>query len=96
MNFEGKIVLVIGVSCGIGCVIVEMFVVCGVKVIGIVISENGVQVISDYLGVNGKGLMLNVIDLVFIEFVLEKICVEFGEVDILVNNVGIICDNLLM
>lgn len=52
--------------------------------------------ISDYLGVNGKGLMLNVIDLVFIEFVLEKICVEFGEVDILVNNVGIICDNLLM
>lgn len=42
MNFEGKIVLVIGVSCGIGCVIVEMFVVCGVKVIGIVISENGV------------------------------------------------------
>lgn len=96
MNFEGKIVLVIGVSCGIGCVIVEMFAVCGVKVIGIVISENGVQVISDYLGVNGKGLMLNVIDLVFIEFVLEKICVEFGEVDILVNNVGIICDNLLM
>lgn len=40
--------------------------------------------------------MLNVIDSVFIEFVLEKIRVEFGEVDILVNNVGIIRDNLLM
>lgn len=96
MNFEGKIVLVIGVSRGIGRVIVETFVVRGAKVIGIAISENGVQAISDYLGVNGKGLMLNVIDSVFIEFVLEKIRVEFGEVDILVNNVGIIRDNLLM
>lgn len=42
MNFEGKIVLVIGVSRGIGRVIVETFVVRGAKVIGIAISENGV------------------------------------------------------
>lgn len=40
--------------------------------------------------------MLNVVDFVLIELVLVMICVEFGDVDILVNNVGIMCDNLLM
>lgn len=42
MNLEGKVVFVIGVSCGIGKVIVEFLVECGVKVIGMVISESGV------------------------------------------------------
>lgn len=41
-NPEGKTVSAIGVSCGTGCVTVEMSVVCGVKATGIVISENGV------------------------------------------------------
>lgn len=50
MSFEGKIVLVIGVSCGIGCVIVELLVEWGVCVVGIVISEKGVEEISVYLG----------------------------------------------
>ena len=66
------------------------------KVIGTATSENGAQAISDYLGANGKGLMLNVTDPASIESVLEKIRAEFGEVDILVNNAGITRDNLLM
>lgn len=52
--------------------------------------------ISDYLGDNGKGMVLNVINFELIEVVLKVIIDEFGGVDILVNNVGIICDNLLM
>lgn len=42
------------------------------KVIGTATSENGAQAISDYLGANGKGLMLNVTDPASIESVLEK------------------------
>lgn len=39
VNFVGQVVLVMGVLCGIGVVIVYEFVVCGLIVIGIVISD---------------------------------------------------------
>lgn len=95
MSFEGKIALVTGASRGIGRAIAETLVARG-AVIGTATSENGAKNISDYLGANGKGLMLNVTDPASIESVLENIRAEFGEVDILVNNAGITRDNLLM
>ena len=96
MSFEGKIALVTGASRGIGRAIAETLVARGAKVIGTATSESGAQAISDYLGANGKGLMLNVTDPASIESVLENIRAEFGEVDILVNNAGITRDNLMM
>ncbi|MGU0160347.1 SDR family NAD(P)-dependent oxidoreductase [Escherichia coli] len=75
--------------------LLETLAARGAKVIGTATSETGAQAISDYLGANGKGLMLNVTP-ASIESVLEKIRAEFGEVDILVNNAGITRDNLLM
>ena len=96
MSFEGKIALVTGASRGIGRAIAETLVARGAKVIGTATSESGAQAISDYLGANGKGLLLNVTDPASIESVLGNIRAEFGEVDILVNNAGITRDNLLM
>ncbi|MBH2628841.1 3-oxoacyl-ACP reductase FabG [Serratia marcescens] len=96
MSFEGKIVLVTGASRGIGRAIAETFVACGAKVIGTATSESGAEAISSYLGANGKGFMLNVVDAQSIDSVLASIRAEFGEIDILVNNAGITRDNLLM
>ena len=89
MSFEGKIALVTGASRGIGRAIAETLVARGAKVIGTATSENGAQAISEYLGANGKGLVLNVTEPASIESVLGNIRAEFGEVDILVNNAGI-------
>ena len=91
-----KTALVTGASRGIGRAIAETLAARGAKVIGTATSENGAQAITDYLGANGKGLMLNVTDPASIESVLGNIRAEFGEVDILVNNAGITRDNLLM
>ncbi|MFC0225740.1 3-oxoacyl-ACP reductase FabG [Serratia aquatilis] len=96
MSFEGKIVLVTGASRGIGRAIAELFVARGAKVIGTATTESGAEAISGYLGENGKGYMLNVVDTASIENVLASIREEFGEIDILVNNAGITRDNLLM
>ncbi|RJT38912.1 3-oxoacyl-ACP reductase FabG [Rahnella woolbedingensis] len=96
MTFEGKIALVTGASRGIGRAIAEKLVAGGAKVIGTATSEKGAEAISEYLGENGKGIMLNVVDSASIEQVLATIRAEFGEIDILVNNAGITRDNLLM
>ena len=96
MSFEGKIVLVTGASRGIGRAIAETFVARGAKVIGTATSESGAEAISSYLGANGQGYMLNVVDAQSIDSVLASIRAEFGEIDILVNNAGITRDNLLM
>src|SRR5476649_1264989 len=96
MSFEGKVVLITGASRGIGRAIAEKFVAGGAKVVGTATSENGAEAISEYLGENGKGIALNVVDSASIEQALATIRAEFGEIDILVNNAGITRDNLLM
>lgn len=93
---QGKIALVTGATRGIGRAIAEELTSKGAFVIGTATSEKGAQSISDYLGANGKGMVLNVADLASIESVLAQIKTEFGDIDILVNNAGITRDNLLM
>lgn len=96
MSFEGKIALVTGASRGIGRTIAETLVARGATVVGTATSDNGAQAISEWLGANGKGYMLNVADQASVEAVLTAIRADFGEIDILVNNAGITRDNLLM
>ncbi|NIG62131.1 MAG: 3-oxoacyl-ACP reductase FabG [Serratia symbiotica] len=96
MNFEGKVVLVTGATRGIGRAIAETFVARGAKVIGTATSESAADAISSYLGANGKGLILNVVDTLPINTVLDAIDAQFGKIDILVNNAGITRDSLLM
>ena len=96
MSFEGKIALVTGASRGIGRAIAETLVARGAKVIGTATSESGAQAISDYLGANGKGMLLNVADKASIDTVVKAVTDEFGTISVLVNNAGITRDNLLM
>lgn len=95
-NFAGKIALVTGASRGIGREIAQMLLARGAKVIGTATTLQGASAISDYLGQQGKGVVLNVTDTASIEQVLTAIGAEYGAIDILVNNAGITRDNLLV
>ncbi|BGI51009.1 MAG: 3-oxoacyl-ACP reductase FabG [Arsenophonus endosymbiont of Ceratovacuna japonica] len=96
MNFYKKIALVTGANRGIGKSIAETLSECGAKVIGTSTNKKGAEEISSYFGKKGKGYVLNVTDAKSINITLSRIYEEFGEIDILINNAGIISDNLLM
>ena len=96
MSLEGKIALVTGATRGIGKAIATALVEQGATVIGTATSESGAQSISDYLGSNGKGWVLDVSSSESVDAVIKEITAEYGSPTVLVNNAGITRDNLMM
>jgi 3-oxoacyl-[acyl-carrier protein] reductase len=96
---QDKITLVTGASRGIGRAIALELGRQGATLIGTATTEAGAQAISSYLreaGIKGTGMVLNVNDAAQIESVLKRVCEEFGDIAILVNNAGVTRDNLLL
>ncbi|ETX11541.1 3-ketoacyl-ACP reductase [Marinomonas ushuaiensis DSM 15871] len=96
MSLEGKIALVTGATRGIGKAIALALVEQGATVIGTATSESGAQSISEYLGSNGKGWVLDVSSSESVNAVIKEITTECGAPTVLVNNAGITRDNLMM
>lgn len=96
MSLEGKIALVTGATRGIGKAIALALVEQGATVIGTATSESGAQSISEYLGSNGKGWVLDVSSSESVGAVIKEITAECGAPTVLVNNAGITRDNLMM
>ena len=91
-----KIALVTGATRGIGKAIAEALVANGMTVVGTATSEAGAASISEYLGDNGKGIVLDVSNDESVDAVIKQINEEFGAPTVLVNNAGITRDNLMM
>ncbi len=95
-SLKDQVALVTGASRGIGKAIAQELVRQGARVIGTATSEAGAAAISEYLGENGKGIVLNVNDAERCNAVIDEIQKEFGGLTILVNNAGITQDQLAM
>lgn len=91
-----KIALVTGATRGIGKAIAQALVANGMTVVGTATSEAGATSISEYLGDNGKGIVLDVSNDESVDAVIKQINEEFGAPTVLVNNAGITRDNLMM
>lgn len=90
--FKGKIVIVIGVSKGIGKVIIEEFFVLGVEVLFLVCLEDLIcEVEEDYQqkGYKVFGMVVDIGEEKECIVIVECVVLFWGKLDILVNNVGI-------
>ncbi|CEN32181.1 3-oxoacyl-[acyl-carrier-protein] reductase FabG [Candidatus Westeberhardia cardiocondylae] len=98
MSFKNKIVLVTGARKGIGYAITKIFLIKGAIVIGTSTDILRVEKINNYIKKygKGKGMKLDISNVDSIDNFFKKIQRNFGKVDILINNAGILCDNLLI
>ena len=92
-----QIALVTGASRGIGKAVAQRLADNGFFVIGTATSEQGVEVIDEYLRESGGiGRVLRVQDDQQVNVLFEEIESVYGAVQVLVNNAGITQDGLLM
>ena len=97
---EGKTAIITGASRGIGKGIAEVFAQHGANVAFTYSSsvESALALEKDLnsLGIKAKGYQSNAADFNEAQTFVDKVLIDFGKVDILINNAGITKDNLLM
>ncbi|MGM0854088.1 MAG: 3-oxoacyl-ACP reductase FabG [Bacillota bacterium] len=95
-RFRGKVALVTGGSRGIGKAIAKLFAEEGAKVAIIDVNEEALMEVSKELGEYKIFIRVaNVIEFKEVEEAVNEVFETFGSVDIVVNNAGVIRDNLL-
>lgn len=98
-RLENKVAIITGGAQGIGKATVTKFLIEGaVVVIWDVDEARGNKFVADVIaqGYEAKFMKVNVAKLEDVERSIEKIIHEFGKVDILINNAGILRDATLM
>lgn len=93
----GKVALITGASRGIGKAIALKFASEGADIAftDVKLNEETVAEI-EALGVKVRGYVSNAADFADTHAVIEKIMVDFGRIDVLVNNAGITRDALML
>lgn len=97
-RFEGRVALITGGSRGIGKGITELFASEGAKVAIVDVNEEALNATSSEFREKGIEVYSKVVDVTNaaqVETSVKEVYETFGSVDVLVNNAGVIRDNLL-
>jgi len=95
-NLKGRVALVTGASRGIGAAIAGSLAAAGATVIGTATSDKGAEKITEALGSNGRGAVLDVASDDSVSALISDVQAKEGSPTIVVNNAGITRDNLLL
>ena len=97
---EGKVAIITGASRGIGSGIAKVFAEQGANVAftysSSVESATALENELNALGIKAKGYQSNAANFDEAQKLVDEVMVDFGNIDILINNAGITKDNLLM
>ena len=96
MRLKGKVALVTGGAAGIGRATVERFAEEGARVELCDLNEAAGMKVVDALGAIASFHKVNVADRQAVQAWVDQVVTQYGRIDVLVNNAGILRDGLLV
>jgi len=95
MRLKGKVAIVTGGSSGIGEAISKKFAKEGSRIIVVAREQSKIDNVVNIINENGGdaiGISADITDMIQVERVVNKVVLEYGQIDIFVNNAGITAD----
>lgn len=96
MRLEGKVALITGGAAGIGKATAQRFIEEGANIIFCDLNREAGEATQRELGPNAEFCALDVTDRAAVQTWVETVVKAHGRVDVLVNNAGVLRDNMLV